>query len=201
MSDLISRLANAAADGLGAAVGRAARAAEERNLLYFPFLSQALAGVPFWFGWKLRRAAYAQILPRMGQGTIVHQGVVFDDSQSRIGDDVWISFGAYIELADIGNHVLIGPHAVLLAGAQYHRYDRIDVPIKQQGNLPRVPLRVGDGAWIGANATVMADVGHDAIVGAGAVVTKPVPPFAIVAGNPARVVRMRNAPRAADEHG
>jgi acetyltransferase-like isoleucine patch superfamily enzyme len=38
----------------------------------------------------------------------------------------------------------------------------------------------------------MADVGHDAIVGAGSVVTKPVPPFAIVAGNPARLIRRRN---------
>lgn len=41
------------------------------------------------------------------------------------------------------------------------------------------------------NSTVMADVGHDAIVGAGSVVTKPVPPFAIVAGNPAKILKMR----------
>lgn len=198
MADFLSKLANAAIDGVGGAVGRVARGAHRRGWLYFPFLSEALAAVPFSVGEKLRHATYARILPNIGRGTIVHQGVVFDDADVRIGDDVWISFGAYIELADIGDHVLIGPHAVLLAGAQYHRYDRIDVPIKQQGNLPRVPLRVGDGAWIGANATVMADVGHDAIVGAGAVVTKPVPPFAIVAGNPARIIRMRNQPRASE---
>ena len=52
-------------------------------------------------------------------------------------------------------------------------------------------VKWGNGCWVGANATVMADVGHDAIVGAGSVVTRPVPPFAIVAGNPARVLRMR----------
>lgn len=199
MPRLLSSLSNAAIDALGAAVGHVARVADRRSWVYFPFVSQALSAVPFAVGWKLRRAAYARVLPHVGQGTIVHHGVVFDDAGTRIGDDVWISVGAYIELADIGDHVLIGPHAVLLASGQYHRYDRIDVPIKSQGNLPRVPLRIGDGAWIGANATVMAEVGHDAIVGAGAVVTKPVPPFAIVAGNPARLIRMRNQPRAAEQ--
>src|SRR4030095_2973114 len=86
----------------------------------------------------------------------------------------------------------IGPQAVLLSGGRHHKADRLDVPIKQQGNTPKEPIRIGDGAWIGANATVMADVGHDAIVGAGAVVTKPVSPYAVVAGNPARVLYMRD---------
>jgi len=63
--------------------------------------------------------------------------------------------------------------------------------VKHQGNWPKNPLVIGDGVWIGANATIMADVGHDAIVGAGSVVTKPVPPYAIVAGNPARIIRDR----------
>ncbi len=199
MARLLSSLTNAAIDAVGATVGHAARVTDGRGWTYFPFLSQALATVPFAFGWKLRRAVYARVLPHVGRSAIVHHGVVLDDAGTRIGDDVWISAGVYIELADIGDHVLIGPHAVLLAAGQYHRYDRIDVPIKSQGNLPRVPLRIGDGAWIGANATVMADVGHDAIVGAGAVVTKPVPPFAIVAGNPARLIRMRNEPFAAEQ--
>lgn len=198
MPSLISSITNAAIGAVGAAVGSAARAADRSGWVYFPFVSQALSRVPFGVGWKLRRAAYARVLPHVGEGTIIHHGVVLDDAGTRLGDDVWVSVGVYIELADIGDHVLIGPHAVLLASGQYHRYERIDVPIKAQGNLPRVPLRIGDGAWIGANATVMADVGHDAIVGAGAVVTKPVPPFAVVAGNPARIIRMRNQPRAAE---
>jgi acetyltransferase-like isoleucine patch superfamily enzyme len=55
----------------------------------------------------------------------------------------------------------------------------------------RVMVRVGAAAWIGNNAIVMADIGHDAIVAAGAVVTKPVPPYAVVAGVPAKVIRFR----------
>src|SRR5262249_39363370 len=124
-------------------------------------------------------------------GTIIHHGVVFDDAAQSIGDDVWISAGAYIELAEIGDHVLIGPKAMLLAVGSYHQFNRTDIPIKQQGNAPRRPVKVGDGAGIGAHAPVMAAVAHDAIASAGAVVVSPVPPFAIVGGNPARVLRLR----------
>jgi acetyltransferase-like isoleucine patch superfamily enzyme len=52
-------------------------------------------------------------------------------------------------------------------------------------------VRVGQGAWIGNGAIVMADVGRDAIVGAGAVVTTPIPDRAIAVGVPARVIRTR----------
>ena len=69
--------------------------------------------------------------------------------------------------------------------------DRLDIQVKLQGNHPKQPVKIGRGAWIGANATVMADVGHDAIVAAGAFVTKLAPLFAVVAGNPVRVMPNR----------
>ena len=72
-------------------------------------------------------------------------------------------------------------------------------------------VRIGEGTWIGSAAVVMADVGPHAVIGAGAVVTKPLPGWVVAAGVPARVVRMREgapqsevdeleraAPRAAD---
>lgn len=86
---------------------------------------------------------------------------------------------------------MIGPHAVLLSGGRHHNFDRLDIPIKHQGNPAKMPLKIGHGAWIGANATVMAAVGEHAIVGAGAVVTTEVPPYAVVAGNPARILYRR----------
>ena len=52
-------------------------------------------------------------------------------------------------------------------------------------------IALDDDCWIGANAVVMEEVGHGAIVGAGSIVTKPVPPYAIVVGNPARTVPSR----------
>jgi len=186
-------LFNRAIDVLGAVVGGIVRKGVESGWLHFPFVSEALSLMPFSLGWKLRRAVYSRILPRVGRDAVLHFGVSIEDPRTAIGDNVWISAHCHLDYAEIADAVLVGPHAVLLAGGRQHRIDRLDIPIKDQGNPPKEPLRIGRGAWIGANATVLAEVGHDAIVGAGAVVTKPVPPYAIVTGNPARVLRMRNA--------
>jgi acetyltransferase-like isoleucine patch superfamily enzyme len=191
MSRIIVKTYNASIEKVGGSIGRSARKRLDRKRLYFPYLSELLSRVPFAFGWKLRRAIYARVLPTIGKDVVLHHGVIIEDERTTFGDDVWVSVGTYIDYAVIEDHVLIGQHAVLLAGKGHHNIDRIDIPIKQQGNPPKEPITIGRGAWIGANATVMADIGHDAIVGAGAVVTKPVPPFAIVAGNPARLIRMR----------
>jgi acetyltransferase-like isoleucine patch superfamily enzyme len=191
MMSLLARAVNASIDGLGGALGRLLRLGIASGWLHFPFVSEALSLVPFSLGWKLRRAVYARILTSIGRDAVLHFGVSIEDPRTRIGENVWVSVRCYLDYVEIGDAVLIGPHAVLLAGGRPHRFDRLDVPIKDQGNLPKEPLRIGRGAWIGANATVMAEVGHDAIVGAGAVVTKPVLPYAVVAGNPARLVKMR----------
>ena len=63
-----------------------------------------------------------------------------------------------------------------------------------QGNLPKSKLEIKDNVWIGARAIILGNVrtiGTGAIIGAGSVVTKPVPDYAIVAGNPARIIRYR----------
>lgn len=187
---------NSVIDLIGAAIGAAVRKGVHANWLYFPFVSEALSFVPFSFGWKLRRAIYARILPHIGRDAVLHFGVVLEDPRSIIGSNVWISTGCYLDYIDIGDAVLVGPRAVLLAGGQHHFFDRLDIPIKDQGNPGKEPLRIGRGAWVGANATVLAEVGHDAIVGAGAVVTKAVPPYAIVVGNPARLLGIREATEA-----
>ena len=189
----MKRLANSynlALKKMGGSIGSVAARRIGKGM-YFPYLSEAISRLPFAFGWKIRRAIYSRILPAVGNDVVLHYGVVIDDPRTTFGDDVWISVGSYIDYAVIEDHVLIGQHVVLLAGKTHHNIDRLDIPIKLQGNPPKEPITIGRGAWIGANATVMADVGHDAIVGAGSVVTKPVPPFAIVAGNPARLIRMR----------
>jgi len=168
-----------------------------RKWLYFPFISEVLSCLPFSFGWKFRHAVYKRILAGCGEDTILHFGVTIEDERTRIGRNVWVSVGTYIDYVDIGDSVLIGPHAVLLAGGRPHRFERLDIPIKDQGNLTKKPLSIGTGAWVGAHATVMADVGEHAIVGAGAVVTKEIPAYAVVGGNPAKILYMRNADLAA----
>jgi acetyltransferase-like isoleucine patch superfamily enzyme len=187
MSRLLTRTYNTSIDRFGGGIA----ALSSKGIERFHFVSELLAQVPFAIGWKLRQAVYRRILPSVGEDVVMLHGVVIDDPRTTLGSNIWVSYGSFIEYAFIEDHVLIGQHVVILAGKNHHNIDRVDIPIKRQGNPPKEPITIGHGVWIGANATVMADVGHDAIVGAGSVVTKPVPPFAIVAGNPARVLRMR----------
>jgi maltose O-acetyltransferase len=84
--------------------------------------------------------------------------------------------------------VMIAPGAVLFKND--HRFDDLEGPIGDQGESEiRLPV-IGDWAWVGERAMVLPGrtVGRGAIVGAGAVVTRDVEPYTIVAGNPARVV-------------
>ncbi len=190
---LVVRCLNGSIALAGGLLGSFLGSCVRRRWLYFPFVSETLSCMPFSLGWKFRNAVYKRILSRCGDDTILHFGVTLEDERTKIGRNVWVSVGSFIDYAEIGDSVLIGPHAVLLAGGRPHRFERLDIPIKDQGNPPKKPLLVGAGAWVGAHATVMADVGQHAIVGAGAVVTKEVPAYAVVGGNPARILYMRNA--------
>ena len=159
----------------------------------FQQASEAIANVPLFYGYRVRQAFYGRLLARCGDDLEMNVGATIAERASRIGDRVWVGPGSYLDLVDIGDDVLIGPRALVLAGGRHHRIDRVDVPIRQQGNRPLTVTRIGDGAWIGAGAVVMADVGEGAVVGAGAVVTNAVEPMAIVAGNPARPIGTRGA--------
>lgn len=92
----------------------------------------------------------------------------------------------------LGESVLIAGGCYLSAGS-YH-IDDISLPIMDQGTYSRGPIAVGDNVWIGTGAIVLdgMTIGEGAVIGAGAVVTKDVPVRAIVAGVPAKVLRLRN---------
>lgn len=191
MKKIISPIYNNSIVLIGKSIGKIAKKRLNKGKLHFPFFSETVSGIPYAFGWKIRHAIYSVLLEKIGTDVVLHHRVVIDDPRTSIGNDVWVSVGSYIDYAVIEDHVLIGPHAVILSGGRHHNIDRLDIPIKMQGNPPKQAITIGRGAWIGANAVIMADIGHDAIVGAGAVVTKPVEPFAIVGGNPAKLIRSR----------
>ena len=78
--------------------------------------------------------------------------------------------------------------------ARYHNVSRIDVPMNQQGMEESGTVVIEDDVWIGARVTILKDVtiGKGSIIGAASVVTKDVPPYSVVAGNPARLIRKRS---------
>ncbi len=114
------------------------------------------------------------------------------DGQCIIGNHTWIGPQSYFDARDliIGEHVGWGPGAKVLGST--HTGQPIDVPIVQT-DLEIKPVRIEAWADIGTNAVVLPGVtiGKGSIVGAGAVVSKDVQPFSIVAGVPARFVRWR----------
>jgi acetyltransferase-like isoleucine patch superfamily enzyme len=91
----------------------------------------------------------------------------------------------------VGDDVLLGPGVHIYS--ENHNFDDLDVPIRQQGET-RDPVIVGDNVWVGANTVILAgaSIGDGSIVAAGSIVRGTVPPYSIVAGVPAKLVRMRD---------
>jgi len=170
------------------------------------------------FDAMMRRILWRAIVKRCGDGLRVGCGVVvkhpetFDigdgvfigeqaciqgrfDGKCVIGSRTWIGPQSYFDARNLvlGEAVGWGPGAKVL-GSQ-HTGVPVGVPIIET-DLDIRPARIEDWADIGVNAVILPGitVGRGAIVGAGAVVVKDVPPFAIVAGVPARVVRSRTGP-------
>ncbi len=116
----------------------------------------------------------------------------------EFGDDCTINpFVTLRENVRGGHGVRIGAHATL--AAINHGFDRTDIPIFRQP-VSMKGIVLGDDVWIGSNVVVVdgVKIGSHSILAAGAVVTNDVPEYAIVGGNPARLIRMRESTRAAD---
>jgi len=96
----------------------------------------------------------------------------------------------------IGNHVMFGPEVTIRGGN--HRIDLVGRFMKSVTDAEKRPeddkgVVIENDVWVGTRAIILhgVTVGRGAVVGAGAVVTRSVPPYAIIVGNPARVIRFR----------
>lgn len=140
--------------------------------------------------------------PRWRMRLLRKAGVVFDgwaivlsglriagEGSIRVGDGCFINHDCLIDCAAevrIGRNVALGNRVSLITSSH-----EIGDPALRAGDRSLRPITIGDGAWLGANVTVLGGVtvGAGAVVAAGAVVTRDVPPHTLWAGVPARHVR------------
>jgi virginiamycin A acetyltransferase len=179
------------------ALYRISLAVTSRSQTVLQGYSQLLSLFPGQSGNYLRRAFYRLALRRCSATCTISFGTLFSHPDAEIGEHVYIGARCMIGLATIEDDVLIGSNVDILSGRNQHHATDLDVPIRLQwGTFEHV--RIGRDAWIGNGASVTADVGAQAIVAVGAVVIKAVAPRMIVGGNPARVLRSRDAEQAED---
>ena len=108
------------------------------------------------------------------------------------GGSIGKDFVCHNRIVTVHGGLLMGENVLFQGGG--HTFANPDKPIGSEGDMPDSPLEICEDVWIGARAIVLPGckrIGAHSIIGAGAVVTKDVPDYAIVGGNPAKVIRMR----------
>jgi acetyltransferase-like isoleucine patch superfamily enzyme len=164
----------------------------------FAGCSELIALVPGLPGVYLRRGFYRMCLEACALDCHIGFGTTLAHPQARVGRGVYVGSRCTLGLVVLEDDVALGSNVDVLSGRHQHHLGRRDVPILRQGRtFSRV--RIGRNSWVGNSAVVMADVGEECVVGAGSVVVKPVPPGAVVAGNPATVRKWREDNPSASE--
>jgi phosphonate metabolism protein (transferase hexapeptide repeat family) len=149
---------------------------------------------------------------KLGRFTEVKERVSFKDSvlgdYSYIERDTEVIYSRIGKFCSIAAHVRINAlqhpvervttHKISYRGSEYFTHVKLDGDFREKRILNAV--EIGHDVWIGHGAIILPglQVGDGAVIGAGSVVTKPIPPYAIYAGNPARKLRDRFAPALAE---
>lgn len=142
---------------------------------------------------RIRGFLCRRIFKRMGKNVNIEHGAFFGSGEDiEIGDFSGLGLRCSVSgPLSLGDNVMMGPDVLIFT--QNHNFENTDVPMIRQGNTEKRKVAVGNDVWIAARAIILPGVtiGEGAIVAAGAVVTKDVPPYAIVGGNPAKVIKYR----------
>lgn len=143
-------------------------------------------------GQKAFRGLCGKLMLRTcGKKVNIEHGAVFS-AKTSLGDYSGIGINARINgECKIGTHVMMGADVVIIT--RNHAFNRTDIPMMEQGFEEEQPVVIGNDVWIGDRVIILPGVtiGEGSILAAGAVVTHDVPAYAVVAGVPAKVIKMR----------
>lgn len=152
--------------------------------------SQLISLVPGKVGNAVRAAFYSTVLKDCSPTVTICFGTLLSKVGASIGANVYIGPYCQLGLVTIGRDTLLGPSVQIPSGGKTHSFERLDIPIRNQGN-ESVRVEIGEDCWIGAGSIVMANVGSQTVVGAGSVVTKPLESRIVAAGVPAKPLKPR----------
>jgi virginiamycin A acetyltransferase len=152
--------------------------------------SQRVSLWPGIFGEYLRREFYRLALDECSSDCCLSFGTIFSKRHARIGRRVYVGTHCNLGLVTLEDDVLLASGVDVLSGSGQHHFDDPDTPVREQGGeFKRVT--VGFDTWIGNRTVVMANVGSRCVIGAGSIVTAPLPDRSVAVGVPARVVGSR----------
>ena len=140
---------------------------------------------------RFRQLCAHLILDDCGKWVNIDKGTTFA-SDLKLGEGSGIGANCSIPSGvTIGDHVMMGIDILMFTNE--HRHDDLSVPMGMQGRTPVEPIVIGHDVWIGSRTLIMkgTHIGNGAIVAAGSVVTKDIPPYEIWGGNPAHFLRSR----------
>jgi len=152
--------------------------------------SQLLSLLPGISGNYLRKSFYCLTMTRCDKECAILFGTIFSQADTEIGKGVYIGPNCNIGKCRIEDCCTLGSNVHIMSGRRQHCFDDPDMPVQEQGGIFEKVV-IGEDTWIGNCAVIMANVGKKCIIGAGAVVTKDVEDFSIMAGNPAKLIRRR----------
>lgn len=142
---------------------------------------------------KLRSGVACACFDHHGKNVNIEKGADFGRGTGiTIGDNSGIGVKCGVRgPLEMGKNIMMGPRVIIMTNR--HNTERTDIPMNQQGFLPLQKVTICDDVWIGTRVIIMPGVtiGKGSIIGAGAVVTKDVPEYAVVAGVPAKVIKYR----------
>jgi len=164
-------------------------------ILYYCFLRHLFSSNNKFTKWVriLRYSVCKNIFSSCGHHVNIEKGAYFGNGKLiEIGNfsGIGINCELYGQIS-IGENVMMGPEVIIYTYG--HEIGRTDIPMRLQGKTIIKPVKIMDDVWIGRRTIIMSGVtiSNGVVIGAGSVVTEDIPPYAIVGGVPAKIIKFR----------